>query len=181
MVRSPLPSEVLSQYPTDKVGGASSGSHSYGNFYNQVLAPRRYSTVVMELGIAGGASLRAWREFFPHAIIIGVDNHPPCLVFEPRIYSLCMDCGDPVRMAHLGAEYHRWVDVAIDDASHNIEHQLLMVRSLKRCLKPGGILVVEDVSSASYAPLFEAEGCTVVEFDVANRHDDRIAFFTKEI
>lgn len=179
MVRPPLPSEVLSRYRTDKNSGAGKG-HSYGRIYDLLLPARRWSTAVLEIGIAGGESLRAWREFFPQAQVVGIDCDRSKLVFEQRIVSMCIDCGKPELMHQLAAEYQNYFGVVIEDGSHQLEHQLLAVRTLKRCLKPNGVLVIEDIQRAEYRQHFEAEGCVVEEWDIEHRFDNRVAYFVKE-
>lgn len=179
MIRPPLPSEVLSRYQTDKNSGTHCG-HSYGKLYDRLLPARRWSTAVLEIGIDKGESLRAWREFFPEAQVIGVDCDRSRLVFEKRIVSMCIDCSKPELMYQFAAEYQNYFGVVIEDGSHRLEDQLLAVRTLKRCLRPNGVLVIEDIQRAEYRPHFEAEGCVVEEWEIEHRYDNRVAYFTKE-
>ncbi len=45
----------------------------YGRLYDALLAPIRDTAAwVLELGVLGGASLRAWRDYFPHGRIVVV-------------------------------------------------------------------------------------------------------------
>lgn len=181
MIRPPLPSEVLSRYRTDKATGVAAGGHSYGlDLYDRLLPPRRWCSAVLEIGIAGGESLRAWREFFPEAQVIGIDCDRNRLVFEKRIASMCIDCSQPELMHQFAAEYQDYFGVVIEDGSHRLEDQLLAVRTLKRCLRPNGVLVIEDISSADYRPHFEAEGCVVEEWETDKRSDNRVAYYIKE-
>lgn len=181
MVRPPLPSEVLSRYQTDKHRGTQNRGHNYGTLvYDKLLPARRWTPAVLEIGIDKGESLRAWREYFPEAQIIGIDCDRNRLVFEKRIASMCIDCSKPEVMHQFAAEYCNYFGVVIDDGSHLIEDQLLAVRCLKRCLRPNGVLVIEDISREEYKPLFEAEGCVVLESDIEHRFDNRIAYYSKE-
>src|ERR1051325_11492314 len=60
-------------YGTDK--GAT--MHRYVDLYEKYLAPRRRTaTAVLEIGVHQGASLRMWRDYFPHAEIVGLDVEP---------------------------------------------------------------------------------------------------------
>lgn len=180
MIRPPLPSEILSRYSTDKNRGTQNSGHSYGQWYDKLLPARRWSKAVLEIGIDKGESLRAWREYFPEAQVIGIDCDPTKLVFEKRIASMCIDCSKPELMHQFAAEYQSYFGVVIEDGSHLIEDQLLAVRTLKRCLRPNGVLVIEDIARAEYKPLFEAEGCVVLESEIEHRFDNRIAYYVKE-
>src|ERR1700757_1571692 len=91
--------EIFLFYGTDKA------SHGYARVYEPLLHPRKWLTYrVLEVGIgtmipdapssmvgyAGddykpGASLRAWREYFPHAVIWGMDPAPDTQFNEERI------------------------------------------------------------------------------------------------
>jgi len=181
VIRPPLPSEVLSRYATDKNRGVHNNGHNYGTLvYDLLLPPRRWSKAVLEIGIDGGESLRAWREYFPEAQVIGVDLNPDRLIFEKRIASMCMDCSRSDLMSQFAAEYTNYFGVIIEDGSHRIADQLLAVRTLKQCLRPNGVLVIEDIFLKQHAALFEAEGCVVLESENDIRPDNRIAYYIKE-
>lgn len=178
MTRPPLPSEVLSRYKTDKATGVAGGGHSYGLFYNAHLTRLRWADAVLEVGIAQGESLRAWAEYFPKATVIGLDNVSGRLVNDGRIKSLLLDCSDPYALTLFADEYRGRFSLVVDDGSHRLADQLLAARVLKRAVKAGGLLVIEDIESAEYADLFRDEGFALWEGD-RRRHDDRIAYWYK--
>ena len=177
MIRSSLPSEILSRYPSDKTTGTSNGGHNYSDFYDRYLPPYRWCEAVLELGILGGASLRAWSDYFPDAAVHALDICDGRLINEGRIRSFKVDCSSEDELTFFALDKAGLYSVIIDDASHRIEDQLLTVKCLRKCLRSGGIMVIEDVSSVANAEALVAVGMTVVEFDVANRFDDRIAYF----
>jgi len=51
-------------------------------------------------------------------------------------------------------------DVILDDAAHDVAHQTLLIQEGLRFLKPGGLLLIEDVfrdwPEADYIPALEA-------------------------
>lgn len=177
MIRPPKPSEVLSRYPTDKVGGAANGKHSYGGWYDSILPRFRWCEAVLECGILDGASLRAWAEYFPDADIYAADIDKSRLINEGRIQSHFVDCSSADSLRYFACDKIGLFAVIVDDASHQIEDQLLAFEYLRKCLKWGGVMVIEDVSSPENADRLRAVGMRIEEFDVANRHDDRLGWY----
>jgi len=93
-----------------------------------------------------GASLRAWRGFFPNGQIHGIDIQPDCLFKEERITTHHCDSTQEFhvrawRQLNPTLEF----DIVIDDGSHWAEHQLATLKHLWPLLKPGGYYVIEDV------------------------------------
>lgn len=178
MIRSSLPSEVFSRYKTDKNSGIANGGHSYAdNFYDFYLPRFRWCSAVLEIGIAGGESLRAFAEYFSDATIVGLDVVKGRLVNEGRIRSLLVDCSDPHQLSLFAEEYTNHFSFICDDGSHLLADQLLGCRTLKKCLRKGGMYVVEDVNNSQYSGLFANEGFTTVEWDCDRRFDNRICYY----
>src|SRR5271166_3915885 len=51
-------------------------NHSYGDAYETIIGSlRTEANLVMEIGVADGSSLLAWREVFPFATCVGMDIH----------------------------------------------------------------------------------------------------------
>ncbi len=62
-------SELGRKYGTDKV------DHGYCDVYHQAFEKKRQEvTAVMEIGVFFGASIRMWKDYFPNAVIHGVDH-----------------------------------------------------------------------------------------------------------
>lgn len=178
MIRPPYPSEILSRYKTDKTGGHLLNNHSYGKaFYDHYLPHYRWCERVLEVGIWYGESLKAWEEYFPDALVVGVDINRDYLINKGRIESYCLNAGNLHSFETFVSYYAGLFSVAIDDASHNIEDQIVFVTVMKKYLRKGGILIVEDISSVANGVKLQELGCRVEEYDIANRSDDRIAFW----
>jgi hypothetical protein len=65
-------------FGTDK----SSWGHDYLRFYEPYFGTLRETEIrFLEIGVAGGASLRVWEEYFPKAKVIGADINPAAKVF----------------------------------------------------------------------------------------------------
>ena len=94
-----------------------------------------------------GASLRAWRRYFPHADIIGIDVQPDTQISEARIRTfLCDSTSGPsveaLRQANLKDTY---CDVIVDDGSHRSEDQLRTLANFFPMLASSGLYFIEDI------------------------------------
>lgn len=168
-------SDLFAKYGSDK-----NTYHSYGPIYQSVLAPLLDTvTDVLELGVLGGASLRAWRDFFPNARVVGLDIDPLKTTWgEDRIELAVCDAVDVMQLA--AALGNRRFDVVIDDASHWEQEQLKSFELLLWRLRPGGVYIIEDVQCLESWPKFEELGFTVHNL-LGERptHDNVIAVYIK--
>jgi len=147
--------DISLKYNTDK--SWSKYTYIYDNyFHNQRDKPMR----ILEIGIAGGGSLRMWEEYFPNAKIYGVDINPDCRsLASDRTKIFIGDASDieffkrevfPVT----GTEF----DMIIDDGSHRNDHIIITMNNLFPYVVFGGYYVVEDFlvtafpNSEWYAP-----------------------------
>lgn len=149
------PSELLIHHLSDKVNRPGSKSHhNYNKVYDSILPPyRETATAVLELGVLNGCSLRAWKDYFLNAEILGIDNDLNRLVREDRIRSFLCDTTNRDTFIDLTTKLPA-LDIIIDDASHLLTEQLFALAALWPRLKPGGIYVVEDVVRKEYLELF---------------------------
>ena len=152
---------LFNMYGTDK-----GSPHGYDLVYEPLLRDRRESVQhVLEVGIgtlspgapssmAGyaepwyspGGSLRAWRDYFPNAVIWGLDTQPDTQAdhtFGDRIVTKLADSTDNAQVdaAVAGLSF----DLIIDDGLHTFEAQVATLRNLWPRVKPGGYYVVEDM------------------------------------
>ncbi|HJT91696.1 MAG TPA: class I SAM-dependent methyltransferase [Mycobacterium sp.] len=141
----PTLDDLAIRHGTDK----SSLAHHYTKIYERYLDRRRAITL-LELGVWEGESLRMWREYLPHATIIGVDKHDRGIQVDgTHIY--VADQAD-VRELGLIADRFGGFDVIIDDASHISSKTIASFQILYRHLRPGGLYFVEDLQT-SYDPV----------------------------
>ena len=99
---------------------------------------------VLEIGVETGRSLQMWEEFFPNAVVYGVDIRPECKNHEGgRRRVRIGDQSDPAFLRALVEEAGAF-DVIIDDGSHRIDHQLASFGVLFPALTEHGIYVMED-------------------------------------
>lgn len=108
--------------------------------------------LMMEVGIADGSCLLAWKEVFPNATIVGMDIHPAARITEDwhkkhhtESSRLEFHLGDQRVMKDCErAAAGRQFDLIIDDATHELENTLLALYWLWPFVKPGGLYVVEE-------------------------------------
>ncbi len=147
--------ELAKKYSTDKGGRHNTynfqpnhGTHEYTPSYFDLLAPwRTQYSYVLEIGVNSGNSLYMWRDFFPHAEIIGLDIDPGCLIQGDRIRCFRADQGD--KQSLLAAVVQGGVapfDLIIDDGSHRREHQGVSLQTLVPFLSDIGMYIVEDIA-----------------------------------
>lgn len=165
--------ELFTRYGSDK-----NSAHSYGPFYEELLEPiREKVTSVLEVGIASGASLRAWRDWFPNALIVGLDHHAD-LFAEPRIE--CVRANSLVREQVDAVLGDRTFDLIVDDGGHWLEEQLPTWENLFHRVRPGGWYVVEDLQSDGAVEKFRELGAEIFDRrSVQCRGDDILALFRK--
>lgn len=118
---------LASKYGTDKL------DHGYIPFYEKHLpkSPRR----ILEIGVNNGASIKMWRDYFPHAEIIGLDLFAEYDIGE--VYEdVVGDNLDLIAKTHfVKGDQRDWqileelrkynFDVIIDDGSHNSRDQMM--------------------------------------------------------
>jgi len=144
---------LAKRFKTDKWG-----THRYTPHYEWHFDYLRDQPVrVLEVGIGGdfrnriaGASLRMWKEFFPHGQIVGLDIEDRFSVEEDRIKVYQGDQSDPEILKRINDECGPF-DIIIDDGSHRVFHVLPTFDVLFPLLKDGGIYAIEDIQS-SYWP-----------------------------
>lgn len=166
--------QLARKYGSDKY----SAKHSYTAWYWEQFKDRRESVrSVAEVGIGEGASLRMWREFFPNAEIIGIDNDRARLIndFGQRIYSVLFDQSSPSDMQLLTNNFHsRAVDLFIDDGSHRPEDQIATCLAVMPHLPPHALYVIEDVAAPEITEAFTAYEWYTPALERRRRHDNRL-------
>lgn len=131
-------------------------NHSYGEAYESLLQrmywrfddndkyvqPRDVVRHMMEVGVADGSCLQAWKEIFPNAIIVGMDIHHSDKAHGERIE---FHIGDQrSREDCERAASGRLFDLIVEDATHRLDATLLTLLYLWPSVRPGGVYVIEE-------------------------------------
>lgn len=137
----------------DKHGSDKSRTHGYHAAYELLCGQwREQATAVLEIGVDQGASLRAWREYFPNALLVCVDSNPRCRTKVPDgSVFYCCDQADGEKVAAIAAE-HKAFDLVVDDGSHRPAAQVAAFRTLWPHVKSGGVYAIEDVHVVAQSP-----------------------------
>ena len=145
------------KYDTDKSSQRNNVSnirhcHPYTLFYDGIFRKKKNETLkIAELGILDGASLLMWREYFPNAQIYGFEYNQHLInsfkqKFDTdRITLTSIDVTQKDSIVEAFSELNILYDVIIEDTTHQFEDQVRVIENAHRYLKPGGILIVEDI------------------------------------
>lgn len=180
----PKPLSVLfTAYGSDKAANAppvlNGRGHSYGPVYDALLAPRRESlAAVLEVGVSGGSSIRAWREWVPDACrVVGIDNNLVCgEIAGAELYSCDSMDADAVERVLGDSTF----DVIVDDGGHALHEQQATWAVMLPRLRPGGVYVVEDLQSGEARDWFAQRGCVIHDnAGLTGKWDDALAVYIK--
>lgn len=154
---------VLTKHGSDK----GQGWHNYTTIYSVLFGNLRDRPLrIFELGLGTGnphfafnmgldgqpgASLRGWRELFPHALMYGADIDRDILFEEDRIKTFYCDQLDSGAIRDLWSQpvLQGGMDIIIDDGLHTFEANTLFLDGSLEQLNPGGVYVIEDISRES--------------------------------
>lgn len=137
------------KHGTDK----SSQNHGYTRWYENLFSPIRFQHLnFVEIGIWEGASLRMWREYFPHATITGVDNADRNI--QVKDVSIVISSQDHPSLPEL---LPRPIDILIDDASHINALTIKTFQNLWPEVSPGGFYIIEDLQTSYDATHYDGD------------------------
>ena len=152
----PTLDELGLKYATDK----SSAFHNYLSVYEPYLEPRRETVArVLEIGVDKGASIQMWRDYFPKAEVIGMDNRPSCVSIHlgERTNLLLADALDPEFMRPF--QMQPPFDLVIEDGAHTFPMTANAFKSAWPCVSTGGLYIVEDLH-CTFHPMYCEPGKT---------------------
>ena len=167
--------------------------HSYLPLYDKLFLKFRYSKVnIFEVGYQYGGSCKLWELYFLQATIkaIDIDKSFPfkseakklgiLTEFTFNTHRVSMEYKDSTTLTH---EYFNDFipDIAIDDGSHLLAHQLHFIKTIFPLMKPGGLLIIEDVQDIDNEKAeFQKLGTfKIYDFRKSGRADDVIILFEK--
>lgn len=151
---------IGAKYDTDKSSQrqdvtSSRHCHPYTLFYHSLFHDKREKDLVIaELGILQGASLRMWKDYFPNALLFGFEYDTNLMnAFEEEHKHLNITLGhldvkDPLSIERAFDSTHMQFDLIIDDTTHEFEDQLRVIENTHCYLKPGGMLIIEDITKS---------------------------------
>jgi len=139
------------KYGTDKAT-----FHGYCDFYQDQLPI--WVRSLLEIGVMDGYSLRMWRDYYPDAEIVGLDNSR-----TPKVPGCFVVRGDATDVAFVDdlVEARGPFDVIIDDGSHMTADQQKTFELLWPAVRPGGVYVIEDLHTSHMSNYVNSEQTTL--------------------
>ena len=137
--------------------------HLYALLYDPLLSSLRSERFdLLEIGLdtasqrtgtpADAPSLRAWREFFPHATLHGFDTNDFSFLGLRNTRTFQGDQASPEDLRRFVEAHGRPAfRIVIDDGSHVPAHQQISLAHLFECVTPGGLYAIEDISWQPFA------------------------------
>lgn len=131
-------SKGYNYYPTDK-----NTLHSYLEIYqSEFLKFKDEDIKIIEIGASAGGGLKLFEEWFTKAELVGYE-----LYISPNQVPLSR--ANVINKSALDISSTEFLDnpptIVIDDASHKLEDQLYIIKTVYPQIKDGGLLIVEDI------------------------------------
>lgn len=158
--------ELFLKYKADKCPAI---AHSYSPHYYNILKHFKNEPIcILEIGVGSlsvmqkyigkeyevGASLKAWRDFFPNAQIFGLDIDRTALFESDRIKCFYSDQADSESLHSAISEIRKYsnndgllFDIIIDDGSHQKSHMINSFETLSCYVKVNGFYIIEDIKN----------------------------------
>lgn len=126
--------------------------HPYTLFYHSLFKNKRNEPLVIgEIGILHGSSLLMWKDYFANSMIYGFEYNTDLINSfkqkseDDQIQLVWLDVHDPLSITKTFHSTEMQYDLIIEDTTHQFEDQLRVIENVHPFLKPGGMLVIEDV------------------------------------
>ena len=136
-------SDLLNKYGSDKCT-----SHPYKIIYDPYFKELKGKPIdLLEIGVLHGASLMAWKDYFPNGRIVGIDKEDN-RKWKPDVEFIITDVKNYTP--------DRTFDVIIDDGSHKPEDIAHSLFRFSKYLKTNGLMIIEDVHDEFVPKAWEA-------------------------
>jgi len=149
--------EIGKKYDTDKTSQRNNVTdhrhcHPYTLFYDGLFKNKKDKPLkIAELGILDGASLLMWNEYFKNAEIYGFEYNDNLInkfkhnFNNDRITLANIDVTNKDSIAKAFSELNLLYDIIVEDTTHQFEDQIRVIENSYQYLKPGGMLIIEDI------------------------------------
>ena len=126
--------------------------HPYTLFYDGLFKGKKDENLkIAELGILDGGSLLMWKEYFPTSQIYGFEYDMNLIrsfkqkFNNDRIHLGRIDVTQKDSIVSAFESKNTQYDIIIEDTTHQFEDQIRVIENIYPYLKPGGILIIEDI------------------------------------
>ena len=111
---------LANKYGTDK----GSKGHTYTEVYEYFFYPIKYrARKICEIGIANGSSLRMLRDYFPNAVIHGIDIKDKSWLISKGIKTFVADQTNKGQLNDFINTYGYGFEIILDDGGHTMKQQ----------------------------------------------------------
>lgn len=132
--------DLALKYGTDK----GSTGHFYTRHYEKIFSSIRMDIeCILEVGVGAGQSLKMWRDYFPSALIYGVDQNRIEDGLGDRIEVL--GCEQTNHETLVSEFKDKGLQFIVDDASHDPGNTMKTLNALWPTLERNGWYVIEDM------------------------------------
>jgi len=147
---------LADEYGSDK----GSKGHGYTEVYEHFFYPKKYEArKIFEIGVFRGAPMKMFRDFFPKAIIYGIDIVDTSSLDSNKMKTFIVDQANRKQLKDFIDTHGYDFDIILDDGGHSMEQQQVSFGYLFRYLKSGGYYIIEDVHTSipEYYPGYGVE------------------------
>ena len=126
-------------------------AHAYTAVYDMLFSNFRHKDIrFAEVGVHYNRSIRCFREYFTKTKIFGFDHMTSFLESAKKenlkdVEYYWLDAFNKELIIKAMKESGGEFDVIIEDSCHAFETQINFIETLHPFLKPGGILIIEDI------------------------------------
>jgi hypothetical protein len=137
--------------------------HSYLPLYQTLLEGKRENAKhVLEVGIFDGGSIKMWHDFFPNAIVYGVDVMTMDTVWDElknkeRIKLCASTDAYSADFVKKFVDQKIKFDVLLDDGPHTLESMKSFIKLYSEVMAENGILIIEDVQDFQWIRILRKE------------------------
>ena len=149
--------DIGKKFDTDKSSQRSNVTdyrhcHPYTLFYDSLFKTKKNEILnIAELGILDGGSLLMWKEYFSNSNIYGFDHDNDLINKFKNQYN-----NENVTLSYINVNNKESInnafndinimyDIIIEDTTHQFEDQIRVIENIYQYLKPGGVLIIEDI------------------------------------
>lgn len=128
--------------------------HYVSEFYEEHFLPYRDKNItLLEVGASHGGSLRMWYDYFRNGKIISVDRQNTLMPDMKKYPDIQIYFEDGYSDAFISKVPP--LDIVIDDGPHTSSSQIAFVTKYFDLVKPGGLLVIEDIPDIDLTNTFK--------------------------
>ena len=149
--------ELGKKYDTDKSSQRNNVTdyrhcHPYTLFYDGLFKNKKNENLkIAELGILDGGSLLMWKEYFTNSEIYGFEYNNDLInnfkqnFNNDRITLANINVNSKDSIIKAFSDLNVQYDIIVEDTTHQFEDQIRVIENTYSYLKPGGILIIEDI------------------------------------